>query len=155
MKKSLKLIALSLIIAFALNLVACSTYSKVQKALEDIGYAVVETSEQGDEVKEEAENDERVINAHILSNKDSLTGLENIYLTTVIVLEFKATEDLVEYLKEDSVAQGFIDEVREDGTVEEIYNELKENGFANGNCLIIPIGLGADAVTDAIKGLNA
>ena len=156
MKKLLKLTALSLVFALVFSLAGCSTFNKVQKALEDMGYAIVESDSdaQASSVKENAEEDERVTNVHVFTNKDSLTGLENMYRTTVIVLEFKKTDDLVEYLKEDSVASAILQEILEEGTVQEIYATLEAEGLACGNCFIFPFGLDDQNVLDKIKTLN-
>ena len=74
--------------------------------------------------------------------------------TLVTVIEFNATEDLVEYFKENNTLQGIVEDIKEDGTAEEIYNDLKDAGLACGNCLIAPIGLDTENVLNAIKELN-
>lgn len=134
MKKMIRTISLILIFALALSLTACSSYGKVEKALKGIGYAVVENS---NEAENYTKDTEIPVTAHILTNKDSLEGIDKAKTNVVVVLEFKATEDLVNFYKESNAFQGLIEDAKEDGTIEEIYNALAENGFVNGNCIVI------------------
>ena len=134
MKKLIRTISLILIFALALSLTACSSYGKVEKALKGIGYAVVENSSESENYTKDTEIP---VTAHILTNKDSLEGIEKAKTNVVVVLEFNATEDLVNFYKESNAFQGLIEDAKEDGTIEEIYNALAENGFVNGNCFVI------------------
>ena len=52
MKKLTKLLSLLLVFALALGIVACSSYGKVEKALKDLGYSVVENEKQAEEYKD-------------------------------------------------------------------------------------------------------
>ena len=152
MKKLLKIGTLLLAVAMLFNLVACSSFGKVQKALEDVGYQIVENKET--DASTEAEESEKVVNVHIFTNGNSISALEIYKLTLVTVIEFKSTKELVEYFKESNTLQGIVQDLEEDGSIEEIYNELKDEGFACGNCLIIPLGLDAETVLEAIDELN-
>ena len=152
MKKLLKIGTLILIVTMLFNLVACSTFGRVQKTLENIGYNLVENEE--NETSQEAEESEKVVNVYMFTNKESLSGAGILRLTFVTVIEFKSTKELVEYFKESNTLQGIAKDLEEDGTVQEIYNELKDEGFAYGNCLIIPLGLDAETVLDAIDEAN-
>ncbi len=152
MKKLLRTTTLLIVLTMLLNLVACSSLGKVQKALEDKGYAIVENEE--NDASKEAKDDERVTNFHVFTNKDSLSLADAYKLTLVVVTEFKATDDLIDYYKDSETMQGIIADIKEDGTAEQIYNDLKEAGLACGNCLITPIGLDAENVLNAIKELN-
>ncbi len=145
MKKLFKLTTLLLVVTMAFNLMACSSFGKIQKALEEMDYSVIEN--ENNQTAQEAEEDERVANVHLLKSSD-------IVPTLVIVIEFKSTQKLVEYYKENQTLQGLIADIREDGTAEEVYNELKAYGYACGNCLIAPIGLDYASVLNAIKNLN-
>lgn len=152
MKKLLKIGTLILIVTMLFNLVACSSFGKVQKTLEGIGYQLVENKET--DASTEAEESEKVVNVHIFTNGNSISALEIYKLTLVTVIEFKSTKELVEYFKESNTLQGIVQDLEEDGSIEEIYNELKDEGFACGNCLIIPVGLDAETVLEAIDELN-
>lgn len=152
MKKLLKIGTLLLAVAMLFNLVACSSFGKVQKALEDVGYKLVENEK--NETSQEAEESEKVVNVYMFTNKESLEGIDKIKTTLVTVIEFKSTKELVEYFKESNTLQGIVQDLEEDGSIEEIYNELKDEGFACGNCLIIPLGLDAETVLEAIDELN-
>jgi len=153
MKKSIRLLTLLLILAIAVTLVGCSTFNKVNKALEEIGYAKIEGDKETEEAQKEAEESEYAIKVHVYSNAGSISALELVKLNFVLVFEFKATEDMKEYYAESDTLQGFIKDVQEDGSAEEFYNKLVEKGYANGNCLVISTNpLSADEVKTAIKG---
>ena len=154
MKKLLKLTSLLLLVTMLFNLVACSSFGKISKALEDVGYAQIQNEEESSDVADDAKEDESVTKVYVFTNAESLSLLEGYKLTLVTVIEFNATKDLVEYFKENNTLQGIVEDIKEDGTVEEVYNELKDAGLACGNCLIAPIGLDAENVLNAIKELN-
>ena len=151
MKKLVKLSALLLAITMLFTLAACSFFNEVKTTLEEAGYEIVQNEENN--VTEEAEEDERVTNLHVFTNGNSLTALEVYKLTTVVVIEFKATEELIQYFKDSDTLQGLVTDIQEDGTADEIYAELKAKGFAHRNCIIVPIGLDATRVLDLIKAL--
>ena len=151
MKKAIKLLALLLTFILTLNVAACSSYNAVKTALEGAGYTIVENGK--NDFAQEAEEDERVANIYVFTNGESLSALELYKLTTVAVIEFKATEDLVEYFKESNTIQGIVADVKEDGTADEIYAQLKELGVARNNCIILPIGLDSENVFNAIKAI--
>lgn len=154
MKKLFKLGTLLLVFTLLFNLVACSSFGKISKALEDVGYAQIQNEEESSDVANDAKEDESVTKVYVFTNAESLSLLEAAKITLVTVIEFNATEDLVEYFKENNTLQGIVEDIKEDGTAEEIYNELKDAGLACGNCLIAPIGLDAKNVLNAIKELN-
>ena len=135
----------------ALTLVGCSYFNEVKSSLENAGYAIVQN--ESNDIAQEAEEDEKVVNVHIFSNGQSLSALEAYKMTTVVVIEFKATKELVEYYKESDTLQGAVTDIKEDGTAEEIYNQLKSAGFAHRNCIIVPIGLDSVTVLNIIKAL--
>lgn len=154
MKKLFKLGTLLLVFTLLFNLVACSSFGKISKALEDVGYAQIENEEESNDVANDAKEDESVTKVYMFTNAESLSALEAYKITLVTVIEFNATEDLVEYFKDNNTLQGIVEDIKEDGTAEEIYNELKKAGLACGNCLIAPLGLDAENVLNAIKELN-
>ena len=56
MKKLLMTItSIALLLTLSLSLVACSSYGKIEKALEEIGYAKVESSQEAEDLEEESE----------------------------------------------------------------------------------------------------
>lgn len=150
MKKLAKILTLALVVVLSLTMVACSSYKKVEKALVNIGYAVIESDDTANNVKEESDV---AITMHVLSNKDSLKATEIYKLNVVMILEFKATDDMIEYYKDSDTMQGFIKDVKDDGTAKEFYDSLVEKGLANGNCLVISTNpIAAEAVMEAVKG---
>ena len=152
MKKLLKITTILLILTMVVGMAACSSFGKVQKALEDIGYAIIENKD--NDLSEDAKNDESVAKVYMFNNANSLSALEIAKLTLVTVIEFNSTKELVEYYKENNTLQGIVADVEKDGTIEEVYNQLKAKGLACGNCIIAPIGLDASNVLTAIINLN-
>lgn len=150
MKKLAKILTLALVVVLSLTMVACSSYKKVEKALVNIGYAVIESDDTANNVKEESDV---AITMHVLSNKDSLKAIEIYKLNVVMILEFKATDDMIEYYKDSDTMQGFIKDVKDDGSAKEFYDSLVEKGLANGNCLVISTNpAAAEDVMEAVKG---
>lgn len=150
MKKFTKALTVLLIVLATATLVACNTFGKVQKALEEIGYKAVETS---NDTAEDMENESEVaVTVHLFSNADSISVAEIAKINTVIVFEFKATKDMIEFYKDSDTMQGLLKDIREEGSAEEFYNKLVEEGYANGNCLVMSVNfLVAGEVREAIK----
>ena len=144
MKKLFKLATLlCLVLALSVSAMACSSaYKKIEKALTDIGYSVVESDSNADKMKGESDI---AVTVHVLSNKTKANA--------VIVFEFKATDDMMTFYKESSTMRGFVKDVKDDGTAEEFYNALVEKGIAKGNCMVMSINLFvSQEVYDAVKG---
>ena len=117
MKKFTKALTLLLIVAVTATLVACNTFGKGQKALEEIGYKAVETS---NDTAEDMENESEVaVTVHLFSNAGSVSVAEIAKINTVIVFEFKATKDMIEYYKDSDTMQGLLKDIREEGSAEE------------------------------------
>ena len=144
MKKFTKLLSLLLVFALALSVVACSSYGKVEKALEDIGYTVVENSDKEEQYKD----DENVTNVHVFE-KGTLLGKEY-----VIVLEFKSTEKLVEYFNESDTLKGLVSDLSKNEDVKAIHAKLEESGLACDNCLVFSLSLDFVDVMEKIAELN-
>lgn len=144
MKKFTKLLSLLLVFVISLGVVACSSYSKVEKALEDIGYSVVENSDKEEEYKD----DENVTNVHVLE-KSTLLGKQY-----VVVLEFKSTKKLVEYFEENEELKTFVQDIAEDDDVKKVHAKLEEAGLACDNCLIFSLSLDFVDVMEKIAELN-
>jgi hypothetical protein len=146
MKKVIKSICLLLVVALCFSFVGCSTLGKVEKALNEIGY--VKTTQAG----EYEEETEYPVTVHAFSNKDGLGLTEIAKLNTVIVLEFKATDDMKAYCEESDTLKGIVSDISKDGNAQDFYNALVEKGLANGNCLVFSINpLQAETVMNAIK----
>ena len=131
MKKFTKILALVLVACMAVCMMACSTYGKVEKAFTNEGYTVCETSQNNsaEQIEKDCEDNDTAVTVHLLYKG----------ITFVMVLEFKATDDMIEFYQDSNTAQGFIKDVQEDGTAKEFYDSLVEKGYANGNCLVIPL----------------
>ena len=153
MKKSIRLLTFLLVLTIAITLVGCSSFNSVNKALEEVGYAKIESDKSAEDAKKEAEDSEYAIKVHLYSNAGSISALELVKLNIVMVFEFKATQDMKDYYEQSDTLQGLIKDIQEDGSAEEFYNKLVEKGYANGNCLVISTNpLSADEVKTAIKG---
>lgn len=149
MKKLIKIVSMLLLASTFLFLVACSSFGKIEKALQEIGYAVIETDDKAEQIEEESEV---AVTTYVFSNKDSLALTEFAKINLVFVFEFKATEDMKEFYEDSSTLQGLVEDVKEDGSAEEFYDALVEKGLAKGNCLVISTNiLVASEVADAIK----
>ncbi len=144
MKKLVKIISVLLIVVLSLSAVACSTYGKLEKAFTDAGYVVVENQE-----TENMENEEKGITAHYLEKKETISTLG------VIILEFKATDDMVEYYNENEIVIDALEAILTDDDTQDLYQALVDAGFANGNCLVYPATLSAilaiGSITDIVK----
>ena len=153
MKKSIRLLTFLLVLTIAITLVGCSSFNSVNKALEEVGYAKIESDKSAEDAKKEAEDSEYAIKVHLYSNAGSISALELVKLNIVMVFEFKATQDMKDYYEQSDTLQGLIKDIQEDGSAEEFYNKLVVKGYANGNCLVISTNpLSADEVKTAIKG---
>ncbi len=140
--KTLILICLVAVLAF--SVVACgSSYKKIEKALINDGYAVVETNDTAEEMEQESKV---AVTVHVLSKEDGLNS------NVVIVFEFKATDDMMDFYEESKTMQGLVQDIEEDGTAKEFYDALVEKGYANGNCLVMSINpFEAKDVRDIVK----
>lgn len=133
--------SIALLLTLSLSLVACSSYGKIEKALEEIGYAKVESSQEAEDLEEESEVP---VTMHVFSNTAKLD--------MVIVMEFKSTDEMKEYYEDSNTLQGLVKDIKEDGSAKEFYDSLVEKGYANKNCLVININpFVADAVKTAVK----
>ncbi len=143
------LTSILLVVVLALTLTGCSSYGKVEKALENIGYTAIESSDDADKIKGESEI---AVTVHALTNKDSLSITEVGKINVVVVLEFKETKEMKDFYEDSDTLKGLVKDIKDDGTAEDFYNKLVEKGFAKGNCLIISINpIATSDVCDAIK----
>lgn len=144
MKKLTKLMALLLVVVSLIGITACSSsYGKIKKAFENEGYTVVEEMESlTDAMKENLEkeaSDDMAIEVHIMTKALS---------SAVFIIEFKATDELVEYVQGSETIQGIIKDIASNEDVQAFYDALVDAGYANGNCLVFAL-LGD--VTDIVK----
>lgn len=143
------LTSILLVVVLALTLTGCSSYGKVEKALKNIGYTAIESSDDADKIKGESEI---AVTVHALTNKDSLSITEVAKINVVVVLEFKETKEMKDFYEDSDTLKGLVKDIKDDGTAEDFYNKLVEKGFAKGNCLIISINpIATSDVCDAIK----
>lgn len=157
MKKMTKLMAILLIVVSALSLVACSSkYGALKSAFEKAGYTESEDVEYWNNkiaTETKGEDGELVTNVHVFYKKVSgSTTISDLFKSNVIlVLEFKATDDMLEFYKESNTMQGAVKDLQENEDAKAFYNSLVEAGYAKGNCLVIPVGLDTKSVCDIVK----
>lgn len=142
MKKLLKTLTLTLLtVAICISAIACSSYGKLEKAIKNLGYEKVELT---DDAEKEAEDAEEAVKIHVFKEP----------LSMVWIIEFNATEDMKSFIEESPTAKMWLTDIKEDGTAKEYYDKLVEAGYANGNCLVIPLCISSSVraqVKDAVK----
>ena len=149
MKKLAKILTLTIAVVLCVTMFACSSYGKVERALTNIGYEKIEADENAEKMESESEV---AVTTHLFSNVETIPAKDILKAGVVIVLEFKATEDMKEFYEDSETMQGLINDLKADGTAEEFYNALVEKGLANGNCLVICVNpLAFNDVTNAVK----
>lgn len=67
------------------------------------------------------------------------------------ILEFKATDDMKEFYDDNKVIRDAISGITSNEDAQEFYKSLEEKGFANGNCLVIPIADVAGEIPTIVK----
>ncbi len=141
MKKLSKICAIALTLVMALSLVACAnTYPAIKKAFEAEGYKQSETIEElTSSFKAITNNDgkEIAVTAHAFVKAAK----------TAFILEFKATDDMIDYYKNNKMVRDAVAAIANDEDAKSFYNSLVEAGFANGNCMLVPLS-GGDALTE-------
>ena len=145
MKKFVKLTALLVaVLAMTFVLTACgSSFKKVEKALEGIGYEKIESTSAANEYTQDTD---------VAVDATCFKKIDGINTNMVIVLEFKATEDMKEFYADSDAFRGLIKDIKDDGTAEEFHSELEKAGLAKGNCLVFSVNpMEYNAVTNAIK----
>lgn len=152
MKKVTRIVALAMMLVLCVAaLTACSNkYPQLKSAFEKEGFeenqAVEGTAEQ---IKKDLEKDELEVNVHILTNSSETLK------PSVMIIEFKATEDLVKAYKDSNTMQGLVKDVKEDEDTQAMYQALVDAGFACGNCLCIPLSVVYyKTITGIVKSVN-
>lgn len=146
MKKIIRVLALSLVLFLTFGLVACSSYGKLEKAFTKNGYEVVENTSAVLNQYFTGKDKEKATSVHVLKKTDGLAS------AVVIIFEFNANDELVDFYKNSSTAQGFVKDVSNLEDVKKSYDALVDAGFVKGNCLVVPITLiGTNEVTNIVK----
>lgn len=134
MKRLTQIGALVLTVLLSLSMVACAnTYPKIKKAFENEGYKQSEAVEGvTKDFKSYTNKDgkEVALTVHVLTKLTS----------TAVILEFKATDEMIQFYNDNKAARDAVKDVTENEDAKAFYNQLKEKGYANGNCMLIPIG---------------
>ncbi len=149
MKKLVQIMSLVLLVAFAVTcLASCNKYPALKKAFEKEGYEESETLESlAADIKEELEKDELVVNLHLLSK-----GLGN----TVLIVEFKSTEDMKKAYDDSATIRGALEDISSNEDVKAFAEALENAGYAKGNCLAIPVlsPLHINDITNIVKSVK-
>lgn len=149
MKKVSKIFAAVLCVCLSIvTFTACSKYNALLKAFEKEGFVVSETLEKNNtKMKEDLEKEDLAVELHFLY-KDSITSP-----AAALIIEFKSTKELKEKYNESETLKGFVKDVENNEDAQAMYDSLVKAGYANGNCLIVPL-LGSKTVTDIVKSVK-
>ena len=149
MKKVSKIFVAVLCVCLSIvTLTACSKYNALLKAFEKEGFVVSETLEKNNtKMKEDLEKEDLAVELHFLY-KDSI-----ISPAAALIIEFKSTKELKEKYNESETLKGFVKDVENNEDAQAMYDSLVKAGYANGNCLIVPL-LGSKTVTDIVKSVK-
>lgn len=149
MKKVSKIFVAVLCVCLSIvTFTACSKYNALLKAFEKEGFVVSETLEKNNsKMKEDLEKEDLAVELHFLY-KDSITSP-----AAALIIEFKSTKELKEKYNESETLKGFVKDVENNEDAQAMYDSLVKAGYANGNCLIVPL-LGSKTVTDIVKSVK-
>ena len=149
MKKVSKIFVAVLCVCLSiLTFTACSKYNALLKAFEKEGFVVSETLEKNNtKMKEDLEKEDLAVELHFLY-KDSIKSP-----AAALIIEFKSTKELKEKYNESETLKGFVKDVEKNEDAQAMYDSLVKAGYANGNCLIVPI-LDSKTVTDIVKSVK-
>lgn len=148
MKKTLRIVSIVLVaVMLVLALVSCSKYPALQKAFEEKGYKVNEKLEGKTEtIQKELEEENLAVTLHLLTKENGFTS--------VLIIEFKSTQDMVKAYEDSKTVKGFVEDVKDNEDVQAMYNALKEAGYANGNCLCLPLLGNINEITNIVKSVK-
>lgn len=149
MKKTLRIVSIVLVaVMLVLALVSCSKYSALQKAFEEKGYKVNEKLDGVTEtIQKELEKENLAVTLHLLTKENGVTS--------VLIVEFKSTKDMVKAYEDSETVKGFVKDVKDNEDVQAMYNALKEAGYANGNCLCVPLSaFYINEITNIVKSVK-
>lgn len=148
MKKLTKVLALVLVLAtLAFTLVSCSTYGKIKSALEKKDYVEnTDLDTLATAIKEELEKKDLAVEIHMFAKKGTLGK-------NVLVVEFKATDDMKKAYENSNTMQGLIKDIQKNDDAKAFYNALVEAGYANGNCLVFPLSIVQNEFIKEVKDI--
>ncbi len=151
MKKQTKIFALLMAMVLCLGaLTACSNkYGALKKAFEKEGFEENQAIEgKAEEIKKDLEKADLAVNIHVLTKNDSVLK------PSVMIIEFKSTEDLAKAYKDSNTMQGLVADVKDNDDVQALVKSLEDAGFAKGNCLCIPLSVTyAVTITNIVKSV--
>ena len=131
MKKLGKVLVSVLCLALCVfTLVGCNSYGSVLKAFEEEGFKESETvSNIFTDITKDLEKDEIVMTPHALTK-----GLT----CTVLIIEFKSTDDMKKAVEESATLKGLL-------------KDLSESDYINGNCMFVPVLCVSPTAKDALE----
>lgn len=151
MKKVTRIVALTMMLVLCVAaLTACSNkYPQLKSAFEKEGFEENQAVEGvADQIKQDMAKDELEVNVHVLTKNEGVKP-------SVMIIEFKATEDLVKAYQDSNTMQGLVKDVQESEDVNALYQSLVDAGFACGNCLCIPLSVVYyKTITEIVKGVS-
>ena len=150
MKKLTRVLALVLLVAAtATLLVSCNKYPALKKAFEKEGYKENTALENvSTKIKEELEKDDLTVTLHLLTKESN-------GLTSVLIIEFKATEDMKKAYDDSATIQGLVKDISSNEDAQAFADALENAGYAKGNCLAVPLSiLYVNEITNIVKSVK-
>ena len=147
MKKFAMIVSILLVAVLSVAMVGCSMYGSLKKAFEKEGYEeVTELEDVAKKEKEEAKKDNLEVNLHAMKKVDGLKS------TLVLIVEFKATEDMKKFYEDSETVKGFVKDVSDNEDVKAWQEAMENAGYAKGNCLVFTVNpLSINDVTNIVK----
>ena len=148
MKKLSVIVSVLLAVVLAFGLVGCSSYGTLKKAFEKEGYEVfTKLEEKAEKIQEEAKKDNIVVEIHPMKKSNGIAS------DIVLIVEFKATEDMKKFYENSETVKGLVKDVAKNEDVKEWQKAMENAGYAKGNCLVFSINpLNMNEVTSIVKG---
>ena len=148
MKKLSVIVSVLLAVVLAFGLVGCSSYGTLKKAFEKAGYEVfTKLEEKAEKIQEEAKKDNIVVEIHPMKKSNGIAS------DIVLIVEFKATEDMKKFYENSETVKGLVKDVAKNEDVKEWQKAMENAGYAKGNCLVFSINpLNMNEVTSIVKG---
>ncbi|MGM9664533.1 MAG: hypothetical protein ACI3XF_06810 [Eubacteriales bacterium] len=152
MKKTVRFLSMVLVfVMVATMLTSCgSKYPALEKAFMEKDYEVNATfTSVADSIKAELEKEEYAVELHML------TKTSGVIPPSVLIIEFKTTQEMVEAYNESATIQGLVQDISENEDVNEVYSALEKAGYACGNCLCVPLAiLSINEITNIVKSVS-
>ncbi len=146
MKKITKVISIALVLVMALAvLTSCSKYPALKKAFEAKEYTENTTfTGLAETIKEQLGKEEYAVEMHLLTKSNGITS--------VLIVEFKSTEDLAKFYNESNTVQGLVKDISTNEDLKKVYEALENAGYVKGNCFCIPLSvLYVNEITTIVK----